>query len=407
MSIVTADTASATASPPTTVRVGVVGLGKMGLSHLSMIRAHPAVSVDAVVDSSGYVLDVLGKYTGLRTFTDYDEMLAAVPLDAVIIATPTKFHAEMVRAAFERGLHVFCEKPMCLTSADSAALVDLAAERSLVTQVGYHNRFVGAFAEVKRLLDLGTIGRVSHVLAEAYGPVVLRPKGGTWRSKREEGGGCLYDYAAHPLDLLVWYLGAPTSVVGTVLGSIFSRDTEDDVFTTLHWADGSTAQLSVDWSDESQRKMTTKLTIWGTEGRIYVDRQECQVYLRDIATIPDGYERGWNVRYTTELTQPVWFYLRGEEYSAQLDDFVERVRHRRLDGRNTFASAAVTDRVIELLTIDARNPAGTYDAVAVATAAPTAAPTVRERLQRSATVVRTKAQQFGAAVRARWEKRGR
>ena len=161
-----------------------------------------------------------------------------------------------------------------------------------MTQVGYHNRFVGAFAEVKRLLDMGAIGRVTSVLAEAYGPVVLRDKGSTWRSKREEGGGCLYDYAAHPLDLLTWYCGAPSGVGGTVLGQVFSRQTEDEVFSTLYYPSGSTAQLSVNWSDESQRKMTTKLTFWGTNGRIYVDRQECQVYLRDTATIPEGYQAG-------------------------------------------------------------------------------------------------------------------
>ena len=222
-----------------------------------------------------------------------------------------------------------------------------------MTQVGYHNRFVGAFAEVKRLLDLGAIGRVTHTLAEAYGPVVLRAKGSTWRSRRAEGGGCLYDYAAHPLDLLTWYCGAPVGVGGTVLGHVFSREMEDEVFSTLYYPDGSTAHLSVNWSDESHRKMTTKLTMWGTAGRIYVDRQECQVYLRDTATIPPGTERVWNVRYTTELTEPVWFYLRGEEYSAQLDHFLDRVGHRRLEGTNSFASAAVTDRVIELLTVDA------------------------------------------------------
>ncbi len=83
------------------------------------------------------------------------------------------------------------------------------SERGLVTQVGYHNRFVGAFREVKRLLDAGAIGTVTHVLAEAYGPVVLKAKGSTWRSRRAEGGGCLYDYAAHPLNLLTWYFGEP------------------------------------------------------------------------------------------------------------------------------------------------------------------------------------------------------
>lgn len=339
------------------VRLAVVGVGKMGLSHLSIVGAHPDVTVEAICDSSGYLLDVLGKYTGVTGVDDYATMLERVPLDAVVIATPTKAHFEMVKAALDKGLHVFCEKPLTLTALESAELATDAATKGLRGQVGYHNRFVAAFAEAQRLLALGAIGDVTHALAEAYGPVVLRPKGGTWRSRRTEGGGCLYDYAAHPLDLLTWYLGEPTSVRGTVLGQIFSADTEDEVYSTLSYAGGATAQLSVNWSDESYRKMSTKLTLWGTKGRIVVDRQECQVYLRDTATPPPGYRHGWNVRYTTELTPQVWFYVRGEEYSAELDYFVRSISGRLSDDEdpalNSFGSAAVTDRVIELMIQDA------------------------------------------------------
>jgi predicted dehydrogenase len=337
----------------TNVRIGVVGLGKMGLSHLSAIRAHPSVEVVGVADATGYILDVLTKYTGLTTFSSAEAMADAVELDAVIIATPTRLHAPMVKAFLERGIDVFCEKPLSLSSRDSDELTELAEERGRVTQVGYHNRFVGAFREVKRLLDAGAIGRVTHMQAEAYGPVVLRSRGSTWRSNREEGGGALYDYVAHPLDLLTWYAGEPLGVGGTVLGSVFSENTEDEVYSTLYFPGGVSGQLSVNWSDESFRKMTTMVTITGTAGRIHADRQEVQTYLRDTAPAVPGYETGWNVRYTTELTDEVWFYLRGEEYSAQLDYFVRSVRDRRTDGTNSFRSAAVTDRVMELLTRDA------------------------------------------------------
>ncbi len=171
-----------------------------------------------------------------------------------MISTPSKFHAPMVRACLESGIHVFCEKPFCLDPADSVALAALANERGLVTQVGYHNRHLATFNEVKRILDLGVLGTVTRVVAEAYGPVVLKSKGSTWRSKKDEGGGALYDYAAHPVDLLTWYFGRPESVSGTVLGRVFSAETEDEVFTTLMWPSGVSGQVSVSWSDESQRK---------------------------------------------------------------------------------------------------------------------------------------------------------
>lgn len=335
------------------IRVGIVGLGKMGLSHQAMINVHPNVTLAAVCDSAGYVLDVMSKYTGVRTFGDYETMLDQADLNAVIIATPSSSHSAMVSLALERNLHVFCEKPFALDPGKGVELSRVANARGLVNQVGYHCRFVGAFQEVRRLLDLNAIGRLTHATAEAYGPVVLRPKGSTWRSRRTEGGGCLYDYAAHPINLLNWYFGAPEAVGGTVLNCVFSEETEDEVYSTLYFPDGKSAQLAVNWSDGSYRKMSTKVTLWGTEGRIYADRQEVQAFFADNASPPSGYEHGWNVRYTTDLTEPVWFYLRGEEYSAQLDYFVRCIEARRIDNTNSFESAAVTDNVIAMLIADA------------------------------------------------------
>lgn len=341
------------------IKAAIVGLGKMGLSHHAIVNMHPDVDLVGVCDSSSYVLSVLGKYTGVKTYDDFDAMLDKVDLDAIVIATPSSSHASMVRKALDRDIHVFCEKPFTLSVSDAEALEELGRERNLVTQVGYHNRFVGAFREVKSVLDQGAIGDVTHILGEAYGPVVLKPKGGTWRSQRAEGGGCLYDYAAHVIDLVTWYVGEPSGVGGTALNRVFSREIDDEVFSTLYFPEGKTGQLSVSWSDESYRKMTTRVTVWGTAGRIYADRQECQVYLRDTASIPHGYEEGWNVRYTTELTEPVWFYLRGEEYSAQIDYFVQRIKERQTGGISNFATAAITDKVISTLVADAAKDAST------------------------------------------------
>jgi predicted dehydrogenase len=327
-----------------------------------------------VCDTSGYVLDVLRKYTGTQAYGDYEAMLDCAKPDAVVIATPSNLHAPMVRSALARNVNVFCEKPLFLDPDEGIELTGMAAERAMVTQVGYHNKFVGTFREVKRLLDWGAIGTVTSALAEAYGPVVLRPAGRTWRTARTSGGGCLYDYAAHPLDLLNWYLGEANDVSGSVLRSVFSRETDDVVATTLRYPSGATAQLHANWSDESQRKMTTRVTIWGTGGRIYADRQEIQVFLRGTHPVPDGYNNGWTIRYTTELTEAPWFYLRGEEYSRQLDTFVRRVRTAQVDGPNTFRSASATDRVIDLIARDAagllpRSAAGLPRSVSLPTVA--------------------------------------
>jgi predicted dehydrogenase len=334
------------------IRAAIVGTGKMGLSHQSIFNAHPDVAVAAICDTSTYVLDVLSKYTGVRTYTDYMKMLDEVPLDCLIVATPSKYHAEVVRAGLERGLHTFCEKPFGLVPEVGYELAELAERKKLVNQVGYHYRFLATFTEAKRLLNLGVIGRLHHVRIEAYGPVVVRAKGSTWRSRKVEGGGCLFDYACHAIDLASYLVGPPVGVAGTVLNGVFSEDVDDEVYTTLKFGDGVYGQLAANWSDESYRKMSVRLTFWGTNGRINVDRQELQIYLRDLTGVPEGLKKGWNSRYTTELTRPVWFYVRGEEYSAQVEHFVECIKTGSTALSN-FRSAADTVRVAAMMREDA------------------------------------------------------
>lgn len=335
------------------LKVALVGLGKMGISHLSIVRPHPLVEMVGVCDASGLMLDLLDKQTELPVFTDYAQMLREATPDAVIIATPSHLHADMVRAALMADAHVFCEKPFVLDPAQGVELQDLAQARGLVTQVGYHNRFVATFALAKQLIADGVLGRISGGLAEAYGPVVLKPRGASWRTQKAAGGGCLYDYAAHPVDLLTWYFGSVRSVRGSSLRTIFSREVDDAVSSVLEFDDGVSAQLCVNWSDGSQRKMTTSITLWGTHGRLRVDRQELQVFLTPQAAAPAGFNAGWNVKYTTELSKAPWFYVRGEEYSEQIDTFVRRAVSGDTAGVCTFASATRTDAALAMIRADA------------------------------------------------------
>lgn len=330
------------------IRVGLAGLGKMGISHCAIINAQPDVQLAAVCEPSAFVASAIKKYTSMECHKDYDSMLKNTALDAVVIATPTKLHFPMVKSALMRGLHVFVEKPFCLHVEEGRELVCLAQEQGVVNQVGYHNRFIGIFREVRRLLEQGVLGDVFHVLGEAYGPVVLKQKSGSWRGEKAEGGGCLYDYASHVINLLNFLVGPPRSVAGTVLKSIYSSDVDDAVYATLYYNGNLTGQLSVNWSDESYRKMSTKITIEGKNGKIISDAQECKIFMRS-DNRPEGLEKGWNMKYITDFAENVGFYLRGEEYSAQIEYFFEKIRTRSKDNLNSFSSALDTDCVVDML----------------------------------------------------------
>lgn len=335
------------------IRCGIIGLGKMGISHYAIINTHPDVTLVAVCDTLGFVLGGLSKYTKVRTFKDYRKMIDKCNLDCVVIATPTSSHAEMIRYAVGNNIHVFVEKPFCYNLEDGRDIEKLARHKNLVNQVGYHNRFIGVFQETRKLLDGGAIGDVYHFTAESYGQVVLKRKSSTWRMKRSEGGGCLYDYASHVIDLINYLIGPPDNVSGTVLKSIFSQDVPDAVYSTFIYHNGKSGQLAVNWSDKTCRKMSTQITVYGTKGKIVADRQECKIYLWD----RNGFGKlkaGWNMLYTTDLNKPVWFYLRGEEYSIQIDYFITHIKNNNFKNINSFANALQTDITIDRLISDAK-----------------------------------------------------
>ncbi|MEO9070400.1 MAG: Gfo/Idh/MocA family oxidoreductase [Ginsengibacter sp.] len=333
------------------LRAGIIGLGKMGISHCAILGAHPEVTLVAVCDTSTLVTDAFKKYSKYECFTDYKKMIDKMNLEAIIIASPTKFHGEMVKYALEKNIHVFCEKPFALDPNEGKKLSQLAKKLNLVNQVGYHNRFIGTFNEAKKLLSSNILGEIYHFSGESYGPVVLKEKGGTWRSEKDEGGGCLYDYASHTIDLINFLLGKPSKVAGTQLKYIFSKDVEDAVYSNMVLDNGLSGQLSVNWSDETYRKMSTQITIIGKKGKIVADATELKIFLKeDNPTF--GFSKGWTVKDVTSLTPKVNFYLRGEEYSSQIDHFIECIISKNLKNKSSFESASQTDEVIQLLLKD-------------------------------------------------------
>jgi predicted dehydrogenase len=335
------------------LKAGIIGLGKMGLSHAAIVAPHKDVDLVAVCDTSSLVLEGIKKFTGIKVYDDYKKMIDSEILDFVIVATPTKFHFPMVKYALEKGIHTFCEKPFSLTIKEGEEMVSLAEKSNLVNQVGYHNHFIGTFRELKRLIKSGILGDLVHFTGEAYGPVVTKPKGGTWRSDPGEGGGCLFDYASHVINLIQEIIGRPVSANGAQLKKIYSRDVEDAVYSVLKLENGLSGILSVNWSDETYRKMSTSITVIGRKGKIICDATELKIYLKDPDS-QENLERGWTIKYITDLAIPVDFYLRGEEYSAQIDNFVRQVIEKKPTEVNTFRQALETDRVMEIIMAESK-----------------------------------------------------
>jgi predicted dehydrogenase len=334
------------------IRAGFIGFGRMGLTHFSILNTHPSVKLVSVCDQSATMLKILNKYQPVRTYKDYVKMLEDSDLDCVLISTPADSHGEIIRACLKRDLHIFVEKPLTMSVSEGEAVMADLGGKPLINQVGYVNRFNEVFMEVKRLVVDRVIGDVVSFSSEMYGATVLKDSKSSWRGSKKTGGGCMNEFASHCIDLVVYLLGQPDSVSGSVLQSIYSSEVEDLVSSTFICNKGFSGSIMANWSDETFRKPTNIVRIVGTDGKIIADKHAYKLYLKT-AHQGNGFEQGWNTRYITDFAKSVRFYVRGNEFTRQLDYFIDCIEHRNLDNVASFAEGFKTDLLIEEITKDA------------------------------------------------------
>lgn len=330
------------------IKLAIIGIGRMGITHYSIINSHPDVEIKAIVDTSLFILSILKKYiNGINTYDDYNRLFENEKLDAVIICTPPTFHYPIAIKAAEKGIHVFSEKP-CTTQKEKAKELSILFEqKGLVNQVGYVNRFNDIFRAVKQFLDKGVIGKVIRFKSEMYSRTITKSEEGkTWRDSRENGGGAVYDMASHAIDLVNYLIGKPDKITGSSITKIFSRNVEDAVNATFLYKDGITGTLNVNWSDESYRKPTNKIEIFGSEGKILADQHGIKIF-KKVSSPENNLQEGWNTIYITELFKPVPFYVRGNEFTAQLYHFIDCINDKEMINNCTFSDATKTLEVID------------------------------------------------------------
>ncbi len=334
------------------LKAGYIGLGRMGITHFSILNRHPQVKNAAVCDQSQTMLKILHKYTGVPVFTDHYEMIKEAGLDFVVISTPSASHAALITDALNNDLHVFSEKPLAMNPTEGREILELAAGKNLSQQVGYVNRFNEVFMEVKELIDGGVLGEVKHFSSEMYGATLVKDAKSNWRGKRKMGGGCMYEFASHCIDVALYLFGKPEQIRGSVLQSIYSADVEDLVESTFIYDRGCVGSISVNWSDESFRKPKNIIKIFGKEGRIVADKHAYKIFLKK-ENKARGFHKGWNTRYITDFAKPVRFYVRGNEFTRQLDYFVDSILEKRSDNISDFREAYKTDFIMDQITRDA------------------------------------------------------
>jgi hypothetical protein len=147
--------------------------------------------------------------------------------------------------------------------------------------------------------------------------------------------------------------------MGSIMQRIFSSGAEDLVSSNFVYGDSYNGTIMVNWSDETYRKPTNIFTVFGTQGKIVADKHAYKIYLKK-ANHNNTFHRGWNTRYITDFAKSVRFYVRGNEFTRQLDYFVDCIEKGQTNNISSFAEAYKTDVVMEEITNNARGQSSEY-----------------------------------------------
>src|SRR5262245_14943764 len=141
------------------LRIGVVGTGRIGQWHARLVaEALPGAHLAGIADADTARADRLARSLGVeRWHQSHQELLARPDIDAVVIATPSNTHAEIVCDAARAGKPIFCEKPLALTIAETDRAIDAAATAGVPLQLGFHNRFRSAYIAAHAAIRAGEI----------------------------------------------------------------------------------------------------------------------------------------------------------------------------------------------------------------------------------------------------------
>jgi predicted dehydrogenase len=254
------------------VRWGLIGCGDIAEKRVApALRDSPGSRLVAVARAHAErAAEFAARHGATRSYADWRALLRDPEIDAVYVATPVGLHAEQAVAAAEAGKHVLCEKPMALSVSDCERMIAAARRHEVRLGVAYYRHHYPAVRRIAELLASGEIGR--PVLAnvqvfEMFDVPPDHPRAWFLR-KAEAGGGPLFDFGCHRIEVLLDLLGPIASVHGFPANVRFrERDVEDTCAVHLAFQGGARALLAV---THATREARDTFELYGTEGSVHV-----------------------------------------------------------------------------------------------------------------------------------------
>ena len=303
------------------INVGLIGSGRAGMIHGRNFKGSVYdAQIVAVCDPVEEAAIAAAKELEIeKHYTDYINIINDDSIDAVIIATPTKFHCEIAVAAANAGKHILCEKPLAVDVNECNLMDEAAKKNGVILQVAFMRRFDSSFVEAKRMIDAGEIGDVVMVRSNTRGPSIPKP----WMYDISKSNGPLAEVNSHDIDSLRWFTGSDFKTVFAIGGNYRCPDAKKDFpdfydNVTLNASFKNGCQGIIDGAQGVLYGYDARCEILGTKGCIYLGntRENSVTLCRSDMQRSEEYINSWK-------------YLFREAYLEEDRDFIRAIIEKR------------------------------------------------------------------------------
>lgn len=328
------------------VRIGVIGVGGMGTSHVRRIEngSIPCARISAVCDVDPRKMEKFS--ADYKKFTDSRELIRSGEVDAVVIATPHYFHTTIGIDAMDNGLHTLTEKPISVHKADAERLCAAHARNpNLVFAAMFNQRTNQNFAKIRELVqsgELGNITRINWIITTWFRPQHYYDCG-DWRATwAGEGGGVLLNQCPHQLDLFQWMFGMPSSVRAFCdIGKFHHIEVEDNVTAYMKYANGASAVFI---TTTGEAPGTDRLEVASDRGKLVYEsgRISWRRTTTPVSEFCKSTDQMWASPEAWDVNVPS--YPTGDQHDGIMRNFVNAI----LDGEPLIAPAEEGINSVEL-----------------------------------------------------------
>ncbi|MCW3786238.1 Gfo/Idh/MocA family protein [Plebeiibacterium sediminum] len=308
------------------LKIGIIGLGRMGLMHAAIFNSLPDSEVVAVVDPAMFPAKPLNMLNPrINVYKSIDKMLKKETIDGVLIGSPVGYHIENAMECIKHNIPFLMEKPLAVKAGDAEKLLQELEKRQIPNMIGYMARNIDSFKKGKKIIEAKALGNIINVKGSVYVSQLFK-KGKGWRyDPKISGGGVLESQGSHLLDLLYWYFGPVERVNADVL-SVYSPGIEDFAHVNLNFKSGLKGWMDASWSVRFKRKMELRLEILGENGNLIITDDTVDLFLDEAV---GDYNSGKIFYSANDLFTGVCIDINGAKFTNQDIEFINAIRENR------------------------------------------------------------------------------